>query len=533
MSDHFERRVRDALRTEADAISAPAGDLAEVKRGASSAAPSRSGLVFGVAAGLLLLVVAGLGLTMLRDEPAGVVLQGPPGTATGGPSATPDDGQLPWEVPTSGPATIEHLFGRVFGSTGTLEGAPDPAGTITLEFLPEEQAPGEGTWLGVYNEPGCNRGGGRADVDASGRLALVDFHSTQALCEGTRGDLDGWVVELLQSGPLLEFTPGGFRLRAAGATVEFVDLPLQYCPVVGQEVVRQVLGPVSTVDVDAFFSGTPLLVDGAGVVLGEQTAFLVQTDCDLAPVRRDIADDLVLFAEDRFGGTPDGPARERIAAYFAAVIGQDDPDAGPRPSVAPGPALTITPAPNRTPSEDVPASTDFPTPDATPLPGGPPSAVEVTATPDPLGPDVDPVLKRRVIDDLRATVPDAVFLAGLPENEAGGVINGGSTNGGLISASLYESDFDIEVSRLIPETCPPITSTFIEGCGQVVAAGDSRIAIVIVADPYFHAFVDAPDGHVLNMVVQRPPGADSSEPFALSIDATIQWLSQVDALTNH
>lgn len=178
MSDPFEDRVRRGLRREADGLAVPSPDPRSVERDADRPAGS---VWFGVAAGVVVLAVAGA-LVFTSRQPS-VVLEQPRGGEAS--SAAP------------APATVEALTGRVFDSVGGLPGAPDPDGTLTLQFReaapPDQPDPG----IGIRTDPGCNRAGGTYELRDDGTFILKDYESTLMGCADVGSVMDDWARALL------------------------------------------------------------------------------------------------------------------------------------------------------------------------------------------------------------------------------------------------------------------------------------------------------------------------------------------------
>lgn len=150
------------------------------------------------------------------------------------------------------------------------------------------------------------------------------------------------------------------------------------------------------------------------------------------------------------------------------------------------------------------------------------------------GPDFDAQLAERLTDDFRTSTAEGpqARLIEQPQTQHRDlwvVFAGADDRGAHVSATLFRGALEEAVADSVPGGCPPLTTTFVEDCGQLVEVRGRRIAVVLPTTTYFHAFVDAPDGHVLNVVIQQQPGNPDS-PTALTPQEAIEWLSTVDAL---
>lgn len=370
MADPFEDRLRRALEEEARRVAVPPSDPETVRGGIER--PDRAA-VFGVAAGILAVALVAFGFATLAGRDGSVVLDQPGGGVGPGPSGSAVVGsEAPGSEAVPVPATVEELEGRVFESVGQLPGAPDPNGTMTLQFrvppsAPATSAPQHESLVEVRTDPGCNRAGGGYQLDSDGTLTLKDYGSTAIGCPGVREAMDAWVASILQGRPRLLLTGDRLSVMADGSTIHLADVGVQDCEEVIQDVVNDVLEVVSTLDVDAFLTGELVLPDENGVELGGLKTRLEQTGCTHQAVAERVAERLYLAEGEQLRDeTVEGQTRRRILRYLADSFLTGETLGVPRPSVRPGvPGETVTPAPiTATPVPMITALPPSPVPDA-------------------------------------------------------------------------------------------------------------------------------------------------------------------------
>lgn len=84
---------------------------------------------------------------------------------------------------------------------------------------------------------------------------------------------------------------------AEDVTIQLVDIQLQDCEAVIQDIVTQVMDAVLAVDVAAFLQGELILADPDGVEGGAQLGRLEQNGCTHAAVRERIGNELAVRTE--------------------------------------------------------------------------------------------------------------------------------------------------------------------------------------------------------------------------------------------